>query len=62
MKNLEALKQIPLKDFASMTFHMVRFECSNLQEFEALLDREVKPELEGTVREALQELQCSNSD
>lgn len=60
MKNFEVLKQLPPSDFASMVFHVVRYDCGTVQDFEDFLNKEVQPELEGTLKEALQKIQCSN--
>ena len=62
MKNFDALKQMTLKSFASMVFDVVRRECQTEEEFVTFLEKEVPENLEGTVKEALQKLQCSNSD
>lgn len=62
MNNFDAIKQMPLKDFAQLVFHVARFDCNNAEEFEAFLNKKVDVALERTVKEALQKMQCSNSN
>ena len=59
MKNFEVLKEMLLKDFANMVFHIVKYDCKSEEEFEAILNREVSSELESKLKEALQKIQCS---
>ena len=62
MTNFEALKQMPINSFANMVFHVVNNDCGTLEDFENFLNREISPDLEPTVKEALKNLQCSNMD
>lgn len=62
MTNFEALKQIPLKNFASMVFDIANRECDTEKEFVQFLEKEIPEELEGTAKEALRKLQCSVTD
>ncbi len=59
MTNFEALKQMPINSFANMIFHVVNNDCETLEDFENFLNREISPDLEPTVKEALKNLQCS---
>jgi hypothetical protein len=61
MRNFDALKQMPLGDFAQMIFGVVRRECETEDEFVSFLEKEIPSDLEGVVKEALQRLQCSSS-
>lgn len=51
---------MPLKDFSSIVFDIVSRDCKTEADFVAILEREIPTELEGTVKEALQVMQCSN--
>ena len=62
MTNFDAIKQMPAKDFANMIFHVVKYDCKTEADFEAFLVKEVQPELEDKMKEALQEMQCSSSN
>lgn len=62
MNNFEALKQMPLKSFANMVFHAVKRDCRSLEEFEVFLEKEVPETLEGTLKEALQKMQCPDEN
>ena len=39
--NFDALKQMPLKEFANMVFEVVRRDCRNLKDFESFLRKEI---------------------
>ncbi len=54
--NFDALKQMPLKEFANMVFEVVRRDCRNLKDFESFLRKEIPQELEKTIEDALQEM------
>jgi len=58
MKNFDALKQMPMKNFANLVFNGVKNECSTLADFEEMLQREFPEDLEG----ALQQLQHPQND
>ncbi|MBO5373240.1 MAG: hypothetical protein J6A75_11080 [Lachnospiraceae bacterium] len=60
MKNIDVLKQMPLKNFASMVFSVVKRDCKTEEDFVAFLEKEIPTELEGTVEEALQGMRCFN--
>lgn len=62
MTNFEAIKQLPEKSFANMAFDVVKNECETLEDFEKFLQMEIEPELEPTLKEALQNLQCSSTN
>lgn len=62
MTNYDVLKQMPQSSFANMIFAVVKNECETLNDFEDFLRTEIKPELEPTLKEALQNLQCSSTD
>lgn len=62
MKNFEALKQMPQSSFANMVFDVVKNQCEALEDFEDFLNREIRPDLEPVVKEALKKLQCSSMD
>ncbi|WP_394526491.1 hypothetical protein [Lacrimispora sp. JR3] len=53
MTNFEALKQMPMKNFANLVFSGVKSECNTLTDFEEMLQRDFAVDLEG----ALQQLQ-----
>lgn len=57
MKNFEVLRQMPQASFANMIFHVVNNDCETLEDFENFLNKEINPELESTVKEALKNLQ-----
>lgn len=61
LKNFEAIKQMPVKNFANMIFHVAKYECQTEAEFEEFLNKDIPTELEESLKEALQNLQCSNS-
>ena len=61
MKNFEVLRQMPQASFANMIFHVANNDCETLEDFENFLNKEINPELESTVKEALKKIQCSNS-
>ncbi len=54
--NFDALKQMPLKEFANMVFEVVRRDCRDLKDFESFLRKEIPQELEKTIEDALQEI------
>lgn len=58
--NFEALKQMPVSNFANVIFEVVRRDCRESSDFEAFLKKEVPKELESTLEEALQDLQHLN--
>lgn len=60
MTNFEVLKQMPLKNFASMVFDITRLNCETEADFVAILEKKIPIELERVVKEALQVMQCSN--
>lgn len=62
MTNFEALKQMPLKKFANMVFEVVRRDCKDVKDFEVFLGKEIPKELQGTMKEALQEMQHLSGD
>ena len=62
MKNFEVLRQMPQACFSNMIFHVVNNDCETLEDFENFLNKEINPELESTVKEALKNLQCSSMD
>lgn len=62
MTNLEALKQMPLKNFAQMIFDIVKRDCETEDDFIEILEREIPIELEQTVKVALQSMQRSSTD
>lgn len=62
MTNLEALKQMPVNSFANMVFDLVKKRCQTLEDFENFLNREIKPDLEPALKEALRNSQCSSTD
>lgn len=62
MTNLEALKQMPLKNFAQMIFDIVKRDCETEDDFVEILEREIPIELEQTVKVALQSMQRSSTD
>lgn len=62
MTNFEALKQMPINNFANMVFHVANKDCGTLEDFEEFLNKEISPDLEPTVKEALKNLQCSSMD
>ena len=53
--NFDALKQMPLKEFANMVFEVVRSDCRNLKDFESFLIKEIKQELE-------KKMHCTSSE
>lgn len=57
MKNFDALKQMPLKNFANMVFNIVMQDCKTVEEFAAILDKEIPEKLEGEIKEVLQQMQ-----
>lgn len=59
MKNFEALKQMPQSSFANMVFDVVKNQCETLEDFEVFLNREIRPDLEPVVKEALKKIQQS---
>lgn len=59
MKNFEALKQMPQSSFANMVFDVVKNQCETLEDFEGFLNREIRPDLEPVVKEALKKIQQS---
>lgn len=59
MKNFEVLRQMPQASFANMIFHVVNNDCETLEDFEIFLNKEINPELESTVKEALKKIQQS---
>ena len=61
MNNFDVLKQMPLKEFANMVFNVAKYDCKSLEEFEAILNREIPVEMEGEFKEALQKMQLSNA-
>ena len=62
MTNYDALKQMPLKNFADMAFFVARNEVNTLEEFIGFLEREVPEALEDTLKGALQNMQHPNKD
>ena len=62
MPNFEALKQMPLKNFANMVFEIVRRDCKDIKDFEDFLRKEIPQSLEETAQKALQNLQCLNKN
>lgn len=62
MTNYDALKQMPLKNFASMVFYIVTHDCKTEEDLEVILSKEVPENLEGTMKEALQEMQRSSTN
>lgn len=44
--NFDALKQMPLREFANMVFEIVRRDCKELKDFESFLRKEIPQELE----------------
>lgn len=62
MTNFEALKQMPLKNFANMVFDVAKNRCESLEDFEDFLKMKIRPDLEPTLKEALKNLQCSGTD
>ena len=59
MKNFEALKQMPQSSFANMVFDVVKNQCETLEDFEVFLNREIRPDLEPVVKDALKKIQQS---
>ena len=62
MTNFETLKQLPLKNFASMVFNIVTRDCKTETDFVAILEKEIPTELESIAKEALQVMQCYSTD
>ncbi len=56
MKNYDVLKQMPVRSFANMVFHIVKDECESLEDFENFLNKEIKPEFEALTKETLKEV------
>lgn len=61
MTNFEAIKELPEKVFSNMVFNVVKNDCETLKDFEDFLQKEIKSELEPTLKEALQKIQCSST-
>lgn len=59
MKNFEVLRQMPQSSFANMVFDVVKNQCETLEDFEVFLNREIRPDLEPVVKEALKKIQQS---
>lgn len=62
MKNFEALQQMPLKSFAGIIFTAIKEQCETEKDFETFLEKEIPAELEGVMKEALQNVQCSSKN
>ena len=61
MTNFEALKQMPINNFANMVFHVVNNEFKTRGEFEDFLNKEIPANLEPLLKENLENLQPKSS-
>ncbi|MCM1191986.1 MAG: hypothetical protein NC123_17050 [Butyrivibrio sp.] len=62
MTEFEALKQMPLNNFADIVFCALKEEDRTLEEFIDFLKEEIPEHLEVTLKKALHELQCLNEN
>lgn len=61
MTGFEAIKQMPVKEFASVIFEAATKECKTAKDLEEILCREITGEAEEQLKEALHNMQCSGN-